>query len=497
MRKLLLFLSVMFMLSCSVDRQDQLLVIQGIDGSTSLVSVKTEQPGENCTNGGTRLDFGIDLNSDGTLNPDEITQTAYVCNGLDGKDGQDGQDGFTSLVNVISIDGDSQCSNGGVQVQTGLDTNRNGELDPSEISTTTFVCAGVDGQDGQDGVDGVNASIRTEVVEPSEEHPYGGYYLYITTANGEEVIFISNGATGAQGPRGIPGINGQDGVSSTITTVYVEPNEQFPWGGYILQITTGDYVETVFISNGADGTNGLDGINGTNGTNGQDGVDGISSTIRVEEVEGGYILYITVGTETTEIFVRDGVDGNPGVDGSNSLVNVLPNTPDDNSTTLQIGVDTNNNGILDASEITDTVVVSNGQDGTNGTNGQDGLTSYVSVEVSLNCENGGFSITSWLDVDGDGVLTETDIVVDTEEICNDYSGGTIIICHEMSGQQNAGTYDAIWNDYDFIELTMTFSEYTYHKLVVHGGQSTQNDNWSSCDPNDGTILKVEGGIPQQ
>lgn len=200
------------------------------------------------------------------------------------------------------------------------------------------------------------------------------------------------------------------------------------------------------------------------------------------------------GIEISRVLIEDGQDGN---DGLSSLVNVVPNTPDGDSTTIEIGIDDNGNGVLESTEVDQTFVVSDGTDGTNGTNGQDGLTSYVSVDVNLDCEYGGFIITSWLDNNGDGVYDESeDTLVETVEYCNPTpEWDSVLICHEMSGQQNAGTYDEVWNDYDYIQLTMTFSEYTYHKLVVHGGQSTQNDTFGACDPNDGTILYVDGGLP--
>ena len=60
---------------------------------------------------------------------------------------------------------------------------------------------------------------------------------------------------------------------------------------------------------------------------------------------------------------------------------------------------------------------------------------------------------------------------------------------------HVSTYDDEWDNYDYIQLTMTMAEYTYHKLVVHGGQTTQNDGWDVCDSSNGSVLIVDGGIP--
>ena len=47
----------------------------------------------NCPDGGVQIDVGVDDNDNGVLDSDEIDQTTYICNGADGSDGADGQDG--------------------------------------------------------------------------------------------------------------------------------------------------------------------------------------------------------------------------------------------------------------------------------------------------------------------------------------------------------------------------------------------------------------------
>jgi hypothetical protein len=55
----------------------------GTPGANSLVKVTAEPPGANCVAGGQRIDVGVDANGNGVLDPSEVTQTAYVCNGVD------------------------------------------------------------------------------------------------------------------------------------------------------------------------------------------------------------------------------------------------------------------------------------------------------------------------------------------------------------------------------------------------------------------------------
>lgn len=62
------------------------------------------------------------------------------CEGDDGNDGADGQDGFNSLVATRDIPkGDAECPGGGVALDSGLDTNRNDVLDPSEVTATELL----------------------------------------------------------------------------------------------------------------------------------------------------------------------------------------------------------------------------------------------------------------------------------------------------------------------------------------------------------------------
>jgi len=61
-------------------------------------------------------------------------------NGIDGADGADGSDGINSLVATREIPkGDAVCLGGGLALDSGLDTNRNGILDASEVTATELL----------------------------------------------------------------------------------------------------------------------------------------------------------------------------------------------------------------------------------------------------------------------------------------------------------------------------------------------------------------------
>ena len=160
----------------------------GGDGLTALNSTIIEPAGSNCANGGYQINVGIDSNSNNVLDSSEITNTSYVCNGIDGLNGIDGIDGLngndggngTNGFNVLNIwstePAGTNCSNGGYQINTGLDTNNNDLLDFAEITSTNYVCNGVDGTNGTNGSNGTNALIAL-TTEPAGANCLSGGVL--------------------------------------------------------------------------------------------------------------------------------------------------------------------------------------------------------------------------------------------------------------------------------------------------------------------------------
>jgi hypothetical protein len=103
----------------------------GEDGTTgTAVRTSSEPPGPNCINGGTRIETGTDANADGVLADSEVSQTSFAC------DGQAAQ----TLVDISPEPPGTNCADGGRIVTSGPDTNSNGTLDPAEVSNTTFLC---------------------------------------------------------------------------------------------------------------------------------------------------------------------------------------------------------------------------------------------------------------------------------------------------------------------------------------------------------------------
>lgn len=151
-----------------------------------LFDILDEPEGDNCPAGGQKLVRGLDLNADEVLSEDEITSVRYLCNGQAGEDGapgndgedgapgkdgedgapgKDGEDGApgkdgtagtgpSMLVRVVAFDSDDACAAGGQRIDTGFDTNANGELDADEVTNSNALCNGAAGQNGESGKDG-------------------------------------------------------------------------------------------------------------------------------------------------------------------------------------------------------------------------------------------------------------------------------------------------------------------------------------------------------
>lgn len=120
----------------------------GTNGRASLVRTATEPAGTNCRNGGTAILVGLDTDGDGMLADTEVTSRTYVC-------GPASQ----TLVRVAPENPGTNCPLGGVLVASGGDTNGDGVLADGEITTRSYVC----GQSVADVVIEGSVTIRNDV----------------------------------------------------------------------------------------------------------------------------------------------------------------------------------------------------------------------------------------------------------------------------------------------------------------------------------------------
>lgn len=139
--------------------QNTKFVCNGVSGNNSLVSLIVEPAGANCTTGGYKLNSGLDLNNDNILDPAEVTSSKYICNGLNGSN---------SLISLITESAGTNCSTGGYKLNTGVDVNKNGTLETTEIQNTKYICNGANGLHYLIGI----------VAEPSGSNcAFGGYRI--------------------------------------------------------------------------------------------------------------------------------------------------------------------------------------------------------------------------------------------------------------------------------------------------------------------------------
>lgn len=106
-------------------------------GSSALV-ITTAAPAARCPHGGVRFEVGIDTNGNGTLEPSEITNTSYACHGRPGQN---------SLLDVKPEPPGANCTSGGSVITVGLDRDGNGILSDHEVTGTRYICHGVSDSD--------------------------------------------------------------------------------------------------------------------------------------------------------------------------------------------------------------------------------------------------------------------------------------------------------------------------------------------------------------
>jgi len=478
----------------------------GADGHNALVTVTDEPAGSNCSDGGKKIETGIDLNDNGVLDAGEVTATSYVCNGAPGADGQDGTDGHSTLVEVTDEPAGTNCPNSGKKIETGLDTNDNGILDGAEIQNTDYVC---NGNDGSDGTSGHNSLVQVSNEPAGSNCVNGGKKIETGTDTDDDGIldpseisystYVCNGVNGSNGTgynslvavtdepagsnclnggkkietgldansngtldpleisstdyvcNGINGTNGADGSDgasghNSITTVdNAVGNNCDAFGNGGVRIRTGidfndnysldqdEVVTTAYLCNGANGVNGANGTSCTVSDNG-DGTKTISC-------EDGTSVTVSDGAAGT-----DGNDGQDGKDGKNALVAVSDEPAGEHCANggkkIEAGIDDDADGTLDPEEIDSVEYVCNGLDGTDGEDGAtgpkgdkgdrgeqgeagvDGSNALVETspeEPGENCAHGGVKIESGIDYDNSGTLDPEEIT-STRYVCNGADG---------------------------------------------------------------------------
>ena len=165
--------------------------INGTAGLTPLIVTSSEPAGTNCTNGGTRIDVGIDSDADGVLSTTELYSTQYVC---------DGGSSATTLLSSIATPSSELCDAGGRIMSHGLDNGdgngiiANGQLESGEVDFTTTYCTTYAAQLLHD-IETASSSSGTAFGSSPYllfEHNGMMYFSATTTATGYE-LWVTDG----------------------------------------------------------------------------------------------------------------------------------------------------------------------------------------------------------------------------------------------------------------------------------------------------------------
>jgi hypothetical protein len=158
------------------------------DGGTVITDVTTFNasssslgrvilPGVECPTGGVQIDSGIDDNGNGVLDPAEVDTSEVICNGAVGGDG------LTSLVEQTEISAGIVCAAGGVRFDVGKDQNSNDALDAFEITSSEFLCT-----DGLFGSGGAGAPVIVSAISISNTEVVVQFSEPMLPANAENPI---------------------------------------------------------------------------------------------------------------------------------------------------------------------------------------------------------------------------------------------------------------------------------------------------------------------
>ncbi|HET9956111.1 MAG TPA: hypothetical protein VFQ61_16505 [Polyangiaceae bacterium] len=360
-------------------------------GLTSLVNVTAEPAGTNCVVGGQKLETGLDVDRNNTLDAAEVLQTQYLCAGENGAPGATGANGHASLVVITDESPGAQCSAGGKKIQAGLDANDDATLSPSEATRTDYVCHGLAGKDGADGADAHDGLLTVTDEAVGTRCPAGGKRIDVGTDLDDDKVLDAAEISATQyvcnGTNGVSGMNGTNGSNGLVAVLDEPAGANCPAGGERISYGLDDDADGILDLGEIDGTRYVcDGVAGTNGTNGAAGQNGFNSLVAVVNEPAG----------------------------SNCVAG---------GEKITYGLDDNRDNTLDAAEVDGTRYVCDGvagANGTNGTNGTNGLNSLVSVTTEnpgANCLAGGQRIQSGLDDDANGTLAAGEVEA-TAYVCN-------------------------------------------------------------------------------
>ena len=155
------------------------------------------------------------------------TYSILLADSLEAKEGNSNVEGNEVLVRTEGRDADHICSEGGADIFIGNDSNKNGLLEESEVTSTTRIChgkeglSGPQGATGPNGFSGINSMIETQEIEfGNNTCNYGGILIQSGLDNNSNDILeqeeIIDQEILCDGQIGNDGINGAQGAPALV-----------------------------------------------------------------------------------------------------------------------------------------------------------------------------------------------------------------------------------------------------------------------------------------
>ena len=165
----------------------------GTNGLNAFVNTTLEPPGDNCADGGIKVESGQDS---------IVSSTTYVCNGAEGPQGPQGTQGEAGPTGPQGPAGPP-----GPQGETGPQGPQGSQGETGPIGPT-----GATGPQGPTGTNGLNAFVNTAEEPPGKNCADGG----VKIESGQDKVvnatsYVCNGNEGPQGQKGDPGPAGPQG----------------------------------------------------------------------------------------------------------------------------------------------------------------------------------------------------------------------------------------------------------------------------------------------
>lgn len=344
-------------------------VCNGAPGLPSLVAMDRIEDLSDCPAGGVTISSGPDINGNAELDSGEIVKTVSVC---DANPFSSTGDGYTSLVIMESLDSNEICPEGGSKILSGLDTDKNLELDSFEVISTEYLCNGISQEP-------YKAIANSESFLSSDECPNGGMQISTgTDINRNNVLDNNEIFDVSELCHGTAGQDGDHGLEVLMQSVIIEVGGVCTTGG--VKVTTGldsnrnQVLDIGEITDAFDVCNGATGIainalvktavepSGQNCTKG-----GI-------KVSSGLDLDRSQSLDISEIeslsYVCNGDSGSDGIDGFNYEISLAQESAGENcesgGTKVSTGLDINRSGTLESNEISKSYFVCNGIKGETG-----------------------------------------------------------------------------------------------------------------------------------